>query len=201
MNIKRVDRYNDKRFSKTVLLQNGAYDIDGEPYEVEIINSECAVIRGKDTEKYLSLIDKFRFNAPHISRFINSDGTRILNFIPTEQFSLPLNLIQPSQFYVSKQKFQAVSSFIKKPEDIVVPVIRMNDRYVSLDGHTRLYLAHKKRWKKVRAVISCTDDWILQFVEEAKKRCIYCPCDLQLVSQEEYEIFWNAYCDNIFGIK
>ena len=41
MNIKRVDRYNDKRFSKTVLLQNGAYDIDGEPYEVEIINSEC----------------------------------------------------------------------------------------------------------------------------------------------------------------
>lgn len=59
--------------------------------------------------------------------------------------------------------------FIKKPEDIVVPVIRMNDRYVSLDGHTRLYLAHKKRWKKVRAVISCTDDWILQFVEEAKK--------------------------------
>ena len=55
MNIKRVDRYNDKRFSKTVLLQNGAYDIDGEPYEVEIINSECAVIRGKDSEKYLSL--------------------------------------------------------------------------------------------------------------------------------------------------
>ncbi len=34
MNIKRVDRYNDKRFSKIVLLQNGAYDIDGEPYEV-----------------------------------------------------------------------------------------------------------------------------------------------------------------------
>ena len=201
MNIKRVDRYNDKRFSKTVLLQNGAYDIDGEPYEDEIINSECAVIRGKDTEKYLSLIDKFRFNAPHILRFINSDGTRILNFIPTEQCSLPLNLIQPSQFCVSKQKLQAVSSFIKKPEDIVVPVIRMNDRYVSLDGHTRLYLAHKKRWKKVRAVISCTDDWILQFVEEAKKRCIYCPGDLQLVSQEEYEILWNAYCDNIFGIK
>lgn len=113
MNIKRVDRYNDKRFSKTVLLQNGAYDIDGEPYEVEIINSECAVIRGKDTEKYLSLIDKFRFNAPHISRFINSDGTRILNFIPTEQFSLPLNLIQPSQFYVSKQKLQAVSCLLK----------------------------------------------------------------------------------------
>ena len=77
----------------------------------------------------------------------------------------------------------------------------MNYRYVSLDGHTRLYLAHKKRLKKVCAVISCTDDWILQFVEEAKKRCIYCPCDLQLVSQEEYEIFWNAYCDNIFDRK
>ena len=201
MNIKRIDRYNDKRFSKTVLFQHGAYEIDSEPYEIEIIDSECAVIRGKDSEKYLSLAEEFLFHAPHISRFINSDGTTILKFLPQKQFSLPLNLIQPSQFYVSRQKLQAIRSFIQKAEDIVVPVIRMNDRYMSLDGHTRLYLAHEQGWETVYAVISDTDDWIWRFVEEAEKRCIYRPSDLQLVSQEEYEICWNAFCDKMFGRK
>lgn len=199
MNINRVDRYDDKKFSKTVLFQHGAYEIDGVPYEVEIIDSECAVIRGKDSEKYLSLAGEFRFHAPHISRFINSDGKTILKFLPPERFNLPLNLIQPSQFYVSRQKLQAIRSFIKKAEDIVIPVIHMNDRYISLDGHTRLYLAHEQGWKSVHAIISDTDDWIWQFIEEAEKRGIYLPSDLQLVSQEEYEICWNAFCDKIFG--
>lgn len=201
MNIKRIDRYEDKRFSKTVLLQHGAYEIDGEPYEAEIIDSECAVIRGKDSGKYSSLAQEFRFHAPHISRFINSNGTTILEFPQQKQFDLELNLVQPSQFYVSSQKLQAVSSFIKKAEDIVIPVIRVKDRYVSLDGHTRLYLAYKQKWEKVRAVISETDEWIWKFIEEAEKRGIYRPSDLQPVSQEEYEICWNAFCDKIFGIK
>lgn len=201
MTIKRIDRYDDKRFSKTVLFQHGAYDIDGVPYEVEIIDSECAVIRGKDTEKYLSLAEEFRFHAPHISRFVNSYGITVFEFPTPEQFNLPLNLIQPSQFYVSSQKLQAVRSFIKKPEDIIVPVIRRKNRYVSLDGHTRLYLAHEKKWKTVRAVISETDEWIRRFVEEAEKRCIYLPSDLQLVSHEEYEICWNMFCDKMFDRK
>ncbi|UTC66802.1 MULTISPECIES: hypothetical protein [unclassified Treponema] len=201
MNIKRIDRYDDKRFSKTVLLQHGAYEINGEPYEVEIIDSECAVIRGKVSGKYSFLAEEFRFHAPHIFKFIKSDGTMIFEFSPPEKFNLPLNLIQPSQFYVSSKKLQAIRSFIKKAEDIVIPVIRIKDRYVSLDGHTRLYLAHEKKWKTVRAVISETDEWIWQFIEEAEKRDIYCPSDLQLVSQEEYEICWNAFCDKIFGRK
>ncbi|UTC76967.1 hypothetical protein E4O04_02640 [Treponema sp. OMZ 799] len=201
MNIKRINRYDDKRFSKTVLFQHGAYEIDGEPYEVEIIDSECAVIRGKDSGKYLSLAQEFCFHAPHISRFVNSYRTTILELPQQEQFDLELNLVQPSQFYVSSQKLQAVNSFIKKAEDIVIPVIRIKDRYVSLDGHTRLYLAYKQKWEKVRAVITETDEWIWRFVREAEKRGVYRPSDLKLISQEEYEICWNAFCDKIFSIK
>ena len=47
--------------------------------------------------------------------------------------------MQPSQFYVRAEKLKAVQTFIGKPEDVVVQVIPYGDRFVSLDGHTRLY--------------------------------------------------------------
>ncbi|MGP1528776.1 MAG: hypothetical protein ACTTI3_00295 [Treponema sp.] len=197
MNIKRVDGYEDVRFSQVVLAQHGAYEIDKEPYEAEIVDSDCAVIRGKDSDKYFSLIKEFRFHAPHISRFIDSNGTLILKFLPSQRFNLPLALIQPSQFYVSSRKLEAVRSFIQKAEDIVVPVIRWKGRYISLDAHTRLYVAYERGWKTVHAVLSAVDAWVWKFVAEAEKRGIYQPQDLQVVPHREYEIYWYAFCDKM----
>ena len=37
MDITRIDTYNDERFSRTVLIQHGAYLISDDPYEIEII--------------------------------------------------------------------------------------------------------------------------------------------------------------------
>lgn len=42
MNIKRIDTYDDPRFSKEVLLQHGAFLVDGLPYEVEIVSESEA---------------------------------------------------------------------------------------------------------------------------------------------------------------
>ncbi|MDO5152689.1 MAG: hypothetical protein Q4D50_04940 [Eubacteriales bacterium] len=44
-------------------------------------------------------------------------------------------------------------------------------------------------------------DSIYGFVEEAVKRNIRTPYDLQLVSHEEYEEKWNKFCDNYFAQK
>ncbi len=60
--------------------------------------------------------------------------------------------IQPSQSYVDKDKILSVSNFIHKPEDVIIQVLSYKERYISLDGHTRLYYAVTKGWNSVYAV-------------------------------------------------
>lgn len=84
--------------------------------------------------------------------------------------TLSLVQIQPSQFYVDEDKVAAVSTFVWEPQDIIIQVLPFEGRYISLDGHTRLYYAVMKGWDSVRAVIESSDDWAYRFVEEAKKR-------------------------------
>ena len=48
MDIQRIDDYTDRRFSKTVLNQHGAYLVDNEPYQVEITDAASAVLYGND---------------------------------------------------------------------------------------------------------------------------------------------------------
>ncbi len=112
---------------------------------------------------------------------------------------MPLELIQPSQFYVDLDKVRAVGSFIDKPEDIIIQVLPWEGKYISLDGHTRLYYAVTQGWRCVRAVEEKSDDWVYRFVEEAKKRGVFSPADLTPLTHEEYEVKWNRFCDEFFA--
>ena len=88
MDITRIDSYDDGRFSKTVLNQHGAYLVDNEPYQVEIINSISAVIRGNNPAVYNTLIEEFRFHAPHIVKFYDESAKLITEYpIPKLLFS------------------------------------------------------------------------------------------------------------------
>ena len=93
----------------------------------------------------------------------------------------------------------AISSFIHKPQDIIIQVFPDKERYISLDGHTRLYYAFLKGWDCVRAIVETSDAWIYKFVDEAQKRGIYTPKEMTLVSHDEYEIKWNRFCDDFFA--
>ena len=198
MEIERIDSYVDDRFSKTALLQHGAYLIDDEPYEIVIVSDNKAIVYGNNPEKYEALIEQFRYHAPHITNFVDEKGETITNITEVEVVDIALDLIQPSQFFVDEQKLEAVGSFINKPEDIIVQVVPWEDRYISMDGHTRLYYACKNELKSVKAVVVEMEDWVWTFVEGARNRKIYTPYDLQLLSNEEYEVQWNQYCDSIF---
>ena len=119
MNIKRIDGYTDSRFSQTALNQHGAYLIDNDPYQVEITDFSSAVICGKNPSLYKALIEEFRFHAPHIFKFYDAHARLIAEYPAPALFDLPLESIQPSQFYVDEEKLKAVQTFICKPEDIV----------------------------------------------------------------------------------
>lgn len=199
--IKRIDSYEDGRFSKKVLYQHGAFLINGRPYEIEVTDGQSAVIRGEDIGFYPELIEAFRFYAGHISRFVDKEGELVQEFPPVGIFRVKLEQIQPSQFYVDEAKLAAVKTFIHAPEDIVIPVLRDGEGYISMDGHTRLAAAIDAGYEEVCAFIDEDSEYIHGFVDEARKRGVYTPYDLKRVTHEEYETLWNKFCDDYFEKK
>lgn len=199
MEIKRINTYNDSRFSQNVLNQHGCFLVDGIPYEIEIISEREAVVRGENPADFLPLIDQYRFFTPHITRFYDENGNVVKEYPQADIFELKLEQIQPSQFYVDSEKIDAIRTFIHQPQDIIIQVMPHEDRYISLDGHTRLYYAVMNGWTTVRAVVETSDDWVYRFVDEAQKRGVYTPKDISLISHSEYEQKWNRFCDEIFA--
>ena len=199
MEITRINSYDDKRFSIIVLNQHGAYLIDNEPYEIEIVSKDTALVRGKNSSVYDELIEEFRYHAPHVCKFLDDTGAMIKEYPITENTWIELSNIQPSQFYVDEDKLEAIKSFINSEEDIVVQVIPWNNRFISLDGHTRLYLAYLLGFRQVKAVIVEQEEWVWQFVREAQKRGIISPKDMTLLSHGDYEVEWNQFCDTLFA--
>ncbi len=199
MEIKRINTYEDDRFSKKALLQHGCFLVDGAPYEVEIISKTEAVIKGADKAFFPAVIDEFRFFTPHITCFYDDAGNTVKAFPIKKLIKISLEKIQPSQFYIDKDKIAAIKSFIHEPDDIVIQVIPYGKGFISLDGHTRLYYAVIMGWNYVYAVEEECDDWVYRFTDEAQRRSIFTPKDMALVSHEEYEEKWNRFCDDFFA--
>lgn len=201
MDIKRIDSYDDPRFSKEVLAQHGAFIIDGKhPCSFKIIGDDTAQIYYHDYSDIARIIDGFRFFAEHICNFCDKSGKLIASFEPVRSRPYPTEEIQPSQFYVDEDKIRAVSSFIGRGEDIVIPVMldKRTGRYISLDGHTRMYYAHLRGYESVRVFETEVNDCVLRFADEAMKRGIYKVSDIVLLPHDEYEIRWNKFCDDFF---
>ncbi len=199
--IKRIDSYEDTRFSEKVLCQHGAFVVnDLLMYEVEIISNFEAIIRG-DERYYREVIDEFRFYAEHISKFYNEKRNVVAEYEIIPTIDVQIDKIQPSQFYVSSIKKEAVSSFIQREEDIIIPLVEYGDRYISMDGHTRLSIAIDKGFKYIKGIVVPGDKWLYEFVNEAVKRNVITPYDLEILSQEEYDIKWNMFCDEFFERK
>lgn len=199
MNVERINTYRDPRFSQGVLNQHGCFLVEGEPYEVEIISTREAVVRGRRAEAFPALIEEFRFYTPHITTFFDENHNIVDTFPPMPLLTLRLEGIQPSQFYVDLDKMDAVREFIRFGEDIIIQVLKHDGRYIALDGHTRLYYAVMMGWTEVRAVEEASGDYIFDFVEEARRRNIRSPFDLEPVDHNTYEQKWNRFCDDFFA--
>lgn len=199
MDIRRINTYFDSRFSQKVLFQHGCFLADGQPCEVEIVSDSEAIVRGGNTAAFEEVIEDFRFYTPHITKFFDETGALIREFPDVVLLALPLAQLQPSQFYVDQEKIVAISSFIHAPRDIIIQAAKLDGQYVSLDGHTRLYYAVTQGWDTVRAVEAEADDYISDFVREARARGIFSPRDMLPVSHREYEEKWYGFCDAYFG--
>lgn len=199
MKIERINSYADKRFSQTILKQHGAFLAEGQPFSVEIISDHEAVISGEQKEFYPQVIEEFLFFAEHITCFYNEQKQIVAQFPTVPLFEVELKNIQPSQFYVDEEKVQAVSSFIHSGEDVIIPLMKYGERYLSLDGHTRMFAARQKGITRVKGFFSEAGDYILDFGKLAQERGVFTPMDLQPLDHEDYCIRWHKFCDNFFA--
>lgn len=200
MEIKRVTEYNNPSFSQIILNQRGAFLIDEEPYEIEIISSDSALVRGKNRENFKKLIEYFRYYSPHILNFFDENDKKIISFEKKRVLNLEVDKIQPSQFYIDEDKVNALKSFIKNSNDIIIQVIQSDEGYICVDGHTRLFIAFLKNFKTVHAIETEFDDDTNYFVSQAKKRNIFTIKDLKLVSHNDYKNLWIDFCNSYFNI-
>lgn len=198
--IKRINSYEDDRFDKDVLNQHGAFIVD-EKYKCsfKIINENSASVFFDKEVDVFQLIDEFRFYSEHITNFYGEDMELIKAFPPINIFNINIKDIQPSQFFIDMDKVKAIESFIRSGEDIIISLAKIKDTFISLDGHTRLYYAVSKGYSEVKGYLTEPGDYLEDFVEEARKRKVYSPYDLQLITHEEYEIKWNKFCDDFFS--
>lgn len=203
MEIERVNCYDDPRFDQEVLLEHGAFLVDGaHPCQFRITGPDSAVMhwRGEGIDE---LIEAFRFYAEHITRFYDPAG-RLLRQLPAvEAFSLPIVRIQPSQFYADREKVRAAGTFIHSGEDVAIPVLAIpgEDRFISCDGHSRLCCADRRGYRQVRAFLTEDHPYIWEFVQEARKRGIFSVADIRELPHEEYARKWNGFCDSFFARK
>lgn len=201
MVVQRINTYEDPRFEPDILRQHGAFVIDGKyPCGFRILDGQSAEVYYHDYADMDLILESFRFYTGHISRFYRPDGSLLKEYPAVEVFALSLEQIQPSQFYVDRDKLSAVGSFVQGPEDIVIPVMEQEGRYVSQDGHTRLYLAYQRGYGHVRAFLEKdAGGYIPDFVLEAQERGVFHVADMEALSHEEYEVKWNQFCDDFFA--
>ncbi len=198
--ITRVNVYSDSRFNKKVLNQHGAFTVnDKYLYEVEIFNENSARISGSKKKYYKDLIKEFRFFAEHITNFFDASGKKILEYKPINIFKVDIDKIQPSQFYVSNDKKQAIKSFVETEKDIIIPLTPLKDKYISLDGHTRLLVAIDLGFEYVYGFVTETSEHIFDFVTEAKAKNINNVRDIEVLDHKDYIEKWIGYCDEYWS--
>ena len=119
----------------------------------------------------------------------------------TKFFLMKLDEIQPSQLYISSDKLSnVIKDFPSKPTSIEpIPIKKLRDQIVFVDGHTRAFAAFQCGFSKVPVYWEYEKlDWEAYeiCVEWCKEEGIHTIADLKnrVVPHQEYEKLWYERC-------
>lgn len=135
------------------------------------------------------VIDEFRKYFGYISIIYNKDRTYYRAFDETHTFRLPINILQPSKFFINKDHLEKIESIIEYKE-IYIPVCIIDEEYVILDGHTKVYAKMLEDNKMVNVYLADDiPDMIDDLVYMAKENNIRTVKQMELLNNEEYSIY------------
>ncbi|MGT2785585.1 ParB/RepB/Spo0J family partition protein [Streptococcus merionis] len=114
--------------------------------------------------------------------------------------------LQPSQFYLSREKIEAIQSWFKS-QDLSrfepISVKELDGQWIIVDGHSRLFVAYQAGLKTIPVALE-KEDWNWDFyrycIAETKKRGIEQISDLAAfqLSSSDYKTLWLDWCQRIY---
>ena len=130
-------------------------------------------------------INEFRKYNKYVNIFYNEDRTFYKAFDEIHTFKLPINIIQPSRIFINENSLNDISNILED-KDVYLPVCILNDEYVLIDGHTRLYAKHLEYNKMVNVYLDEPEALLDDLVYIAKEQNITNISKIKTIKNEEY---------------
>ncbi|MBR6071867.1 MAG: hypothetical protein IKP77_03420 [Acholeplasmatales bacterium] len=154
-------------------------------YEFDIRGME-ALIKCDYLPLINEAIDEFRKYNKYVNVFYNEDRSFYKAYDEIHTFKLPINIIQPSKIFIANSSFDSISKYLEDKE-VYLPVTILNDEYVLLDGHARLYAKYNEDFKMVNVYLDDSYPILDDLVYMAKEQNITKINNLNVLSDEEYK--------------
>ena len=164
-------------------------------YEFDIRGFEALIIT--DYLPYIEIaIEEFRKYSKYVSIFYTENRDFYKAFDDLQTFKLPIKIIQPSKPFVNEINLKNVSKYLENQE-VYLPVNIINDEYVLLDGHTRLFAKALENQKMVNVYIDDIEPEIEDLVYLLKEQNISTINNVEILSNEDYNNIWTEFLKNI----
>ena len=99
--------------------------------------------------------------------------------------------------FLNQNRIQELKPYFN-PNDTVIPVTILDEEYVILDGHHRVYLAYEEGMKMVDVYLDEKSPQIEEFLYLAKEQNMKHIKDLSILSNQEYTDLWIAFKEKFF---
>lgn len=124
-----------------------------------------------------------------------------------DSFIVDIEVIQPSQLYINEVKLQKVLTWINANDYNsyeAIPVMRLDEKIVFTDGHTRVYAAYIQSADKIKVYwdedyVGKDNVWIRAYeicVRWCQEEDIHSIIDLKdrVISNSDYQRLWLDRC-------
>lgn len=165
--------------------------IDDISYKFDI-NGQSAIVSTSDYKYIEDAVKIIKEKKPYVYKYHSLNNDFYQEFDKVFTFKLPINVIQPSKFFIDKEILGKIDENIDE-ENVFLPVAIINDEYVLLDGHARLYALNENYIKMVNVYIEKYEDYIPDFIYIAKENNIKNIKNLDVLEHDDYEKYWNEF--------
>ena len=86
---------------------------------------------------------------------------------------------------------------MKDLDNVYLPVAIIDDEYVLLDGHYRLFILQENLKKMVNVYLDEAEGYIKDLIYIGKEQNIKTIKDVEVVSEKQYKAIWEPFIEQI----
>ena len=165
-------------------------------YEFNVIN-RIAKVRTNDNKYIEEASSFFHDNNKYITKIYALDNSFYQEFDEVMVYKLPIKVILPTEFLISKERYEAIDNTLHDLDSIYLPVAIIDDEYVLLDGHIRLYIMQENLKKLVYVYLDEPEHYIKDLIYIGKEQNVKTIKDVELVSEKQYKAIWEPFIDQL----